>query len=194
MPGLDYLQAYDPRDDNYFRSGIPQLALDWGLMTGVAWWSRREANKIDPRGPLSKYSMMNTGKRSIFAQKPTGLDTYAGVSKMRSAAAEAGSLAANKKSLTKFANNLGRANKFFTLAGAAILAYDLSRSLGLRNAFTESRRDAELAMRRPIYQGDDSYFDSRAAFTQRQRAIQTIHNSQLSMRAAMGQESQFLHN
>jgi hypothetical protein len=40
---------------------------------------------------------------------------------------------------------------------------------------------------------EESYFDSRAAFTQRQRALQVIHNSQLSTRAAFGSEASFMH-
>ena len=37
------------------------------------------------------------------------------------------------------------------------------------------------------------FADTRASFTQRQRAIQTIHNSQLTTRAALGNEASFLH-
>ena len=41
---------------------------------------------------------------------------------------------------------------------------------------------------------EQSYFDSRAAFTQRQRALMVIHNSQMSNRAAFGNEASFMHN
>jgi len=37
------------------------------------------------------------------------------------------------------------------------------------------------------------FADTRAGFTQRQQAIQTIHNSQLTTRAALGNEASFLH-
>jgi hypothetical protein len=57
----------------------------------------------------------------------------------------------------------------------------------------EGRDQAERFRRANVYDGEDQYFDSRAAFTQRQRAIQVIHNSQLSTRAAMGQESSYMH-
>jgi hypothetical protein len=40
---------------------------------------------------------------------------------------------------------------------------------------------------------ETAFFDTRAAFTQRQRALMVIHNSQLSNRAAFGQEASFLH-
>ena len=41
---------------------------------------------------------------------------------------------------------------------------------------------------------ESGYFDSRAAFTQRQRALMVIHNSQLSTRAAFGAEAGYMHN
>ena len=40
---------------------------------------------------------------------------------------------------------------------------------------------------------DTGYYDSRAAATMRQRAIQVIHNSQLSTRAAFGNEASYMH-
>lgn len=41
--------------------------------------------------------------------------------------------------------------------------------------------------------GPGFFNDTRAAQTQRQRAIQAIHNSQLTTRAALGNEASFLH-
>lgn len=41
--------------------------------------------------------------------------------------------------------------------------------------------------------GPGFFHDTRAARTQRQRAIQAIHNSQLTTRAALGNEAAFLH-
>lgn len=41
--------------------------------------------------------------------------------------------------------------------------------------------------------GSGFFNDTRAAQTQRQRAIQAIHNSQLTTRAALGNEAAFLH-
>ena len=39
----------------------------------------------------------------------------------------------------------------------------------------------------------DGFADTRASFTQRQRAMQAIHNSQMNTRAAMGNEATFMH-
>ena len=39
----------------------------------------------------------------------------------------------------------------------------------------------------------DGFADTRASFTQRQRAMQAIHNSQMNTRAAMGNEASFMH-
>ena len=42
--------------------------------------------------------------------------------------------------------------------------------------------------------GNDNFYMPRAATTQRMRALQSIHNSQLTTRAALGNEATFLHN
>lgn len=42
--------------------------------------------------------------------------------------------------------------------------------------------------------GSDNFYMPRAATTQRMRALQSIHNSQLTTRAALGNEATFLHN
>lgn len=39
----------------------------------------------------------------------------------------------------------------------------------------------------------EGFADTRASFTQRQRAMQAIHNSQMNTRAAMGNEATFMH-
>lgn len=99
------------------------------------------------------------------------------------------------KDLRKMSRTLSKAATVFGLFSAGVMGWQMGSELvrGSR-AFAESTDD--IAARRRsggMYNGNDEYFDSRAAFTQRQRALQVIHNSQLSTRAAMGSEAGFLH-
>lgn len=75
----------------------------------------------------------------------------------------------------------------------AAFGFSLFDSLvGSSGQYTRSKR-YNPSMQNTGY-SEESYFDSRAAFTQRQRALMVIHNSQLGgTRAAFGQEAQFLH-
>ena len=57
---------------------------------------------------------------------------------------------------------------------------------GIMNYRTQSRRVK-------LETGPGFFNDTRAAHTQRQRAIQAIHNSQMTTRAALGNEASFLH-
>jgi len=93
-------------------------------------------------------------------------------------------------------------NTFKSFRRIGIGSAAISMFAGMYELFTDFS-SAGAAMRIPYasLRGNDSLqgnFDpgilnTRQAFTQRQRAIQIIHNSQLSMRAALGQEAQYLH-
>jgi len=63
------------------------------------------------------------------------------------------------------------------MLGDAILNYEPKKT-------TNSRRELETG---------GAFVDTRYAQTQRQRAIQAIHNTQLSTRAALGNEASFVH-
>lgn len=68
------------------------------------------------------------------------------------------------------------------------LGLSLGRGLGDMIASYE-----ESAVSRPELETGGIFADTRASFTQRQRAIQVIHNSQLTTRAALGNEATFMH-
>jgi hypothetical protein len=101
---------------------------------------------------------------------------------------------ASKAEGMALAKTVGRYSKVFGFSSFVIGGFELGRSLSQASrSMVEGRDQAERFRRANVYDGEDQYFDSRAAFTQRQRAIQVIHNSQLSTRAAMGQESSYMH-
>lgn len=105
---------------------------------------------------------------------------------------------------------LGRAatskSKFYTARGKSLIRsgkmlgvatlftgmYELSKAAaGAGLNFRKTKE--ELAQARNKVYDEDTFSDSRAAFTQRQRAIQVIHNSQMGVRSALGSEASYLH-
>ena len=93
-----------------------------------------------------------------------------------------------------FGKSIKRFGHVFGLIGLAQIAFEVSSSvLGASQSFATSKSDVE-AMRYSKMYDQDAYYDTRAAYTQRQRALQVIHNSRLSLKPALGNESGFLHS
>jgi hypothetical protein len=80
----------------------------------------------------------------------------------------------------------------FGLATTLTFGYELGSSIMSASSDSRIRRLDLQKSQRKIYD-EDKFMDSRAAFTQRQRAIQVIHNSQMGVRSAMGSEASYLH-
>lgn len=183
MIGTEYLESRDPLlDNNYYRGGLLTTAAEFGVLNLGALGLkhvhksmnkdyRSKANTFNTQYPKQYYGRHNTPEFKELGDIKTRQRVYKG-----------------------YAKTLSRLGKFTGAMGLFTMGFDLSRDLiGASNAFIDSKDSIEKARRRPIYNSEDSYFDSRAAFTQRQRAIQVIHNSQMSTRAAMGNESSFMH-
>lgn len=205
MPGLDYLdQSADPRDDSYF-NGLTSAVVEIGGMVGggalANQYARRKATMNKPGvATYNKARLAYAGKMSnpsyaqMAAQSPLlNPDRVRGLINQK----HSGTLArrAAVKDWKKMSSTLGKASTVYGLFTATVMGWQIGSELvrGSR-AFAESSDD--IAQRRRmdgLYSGNDEYFDSRAAFTQRQRALQVIHNSQLSTRAALGSEAGFLH-
>lgn len=134
-----------------------------------------------------KNGRLNLFKISADAHRGTGL--------FKSAAGTTGS--------ERLASVIGR--KAATRVGVGALL-----KLGVRSAFTAMNFGLGLSLGRGIgeiianyetshprydltLESGGFFADTRASFTQRQRAIQTIHNSQLTTRAALGGEASFVH-
>lgn len=90
--------------------------------------------------------------------------------------------------------SIARLSKMFSFAGVAAIGFELGQ--GVFNAAVSYKREAraEGASRYDQIYTERPYADSRAAATQRQRALMVIHNSQLSTRAAFGAEADYLHS
>ncbi len=222
MPGLDYLESSgDPRDGGYF-DGMTSAVAEFGVGIGGSWalnrFAKNRAN-ANKRGVQSyKKARERIGKQISTPGYLSDMADRAGRNpnvsprerfRLREIADNPDLLRqANDKKysavlgrrqgvkdLRKMSSTLSKASVVYGLFTAAVMGWQLGSEIvrGSRS-FAESSDD--VAQRRRmggLYNGNDEYFDSRAAFTQRQRALQVIHNSQLSTRAALGSEAGFLH-
>jgi len=75
----------------------------------------------------------------------------------------------------------------------AWMNFDLGMMLGKGFGDLVSTYESPSANRDITMESGGFFADTRASYTQRQQAIQTIHNSQLTTRAALGNEAAFIH-
>lgn len=93
----------------------------------------------------------------------------------------------------RFGKSLKRFGKVFGLIGVAQLGFELgSAVVGTANSFAVSKSEAEAMRYRRMFD-QDTYYDTRGAYTQRQRGLQVLHNSRLSLKPVLGNESAYLH-
>jgi hypothetical protein len=89
----------------------------------------------------------------------------------------------------KAGKSFSRLGRILGWTGIAQIGYAIGKSAV--TAFTDNERSERDRYREQYDQ--DTYYDTRAAYTQRQRALQVIHNSRLSLRPVLGNESSYLH-
>ena len=127
--------------------------------------------------------------RSVAANSPAGRQSLRAAAGHRAGAKTASSTA---KAYASRGKALVRGGRFLMAATLFTTMYELGKSA--TNAGQNFRKTKEeLAQSRSKVYNEDSFSDSRAAFTQRQRAIQVIHNSQMGVRSAMGSEASYMH-
>lgn len=195
MPGIDYLgqsdsellsSSYDPRNEGYFTGSLAPLALELGGMAGAGYILGRKGVQSFI-GRTGRYAdKLSSGQFGLTGKQITNFVAPTKPVNLASRVAQ--------KNTVKFRRTLSNASKAFGVVGLSILGYEISKSIfGNSRAYSMGTEEFERSRYRSLYRGDDEYFDSRAALTQRQRAIQVIHNSQMSTRAAFGNEATFMH-
>ena len=199
MPGMDYLLESGQYRDNFFapENFMTQLGVELGVGMAAPFGIRQYAERVYPR----RMQAADTEYWRIQA-RPTQRTKYSGPKyglsrKERRLAAKFSSKSAQAtKSLTSsmgYAKHLGKIGIAAGVASTFVFAYDAAKMLGQWGETFRGRVADRPGNRQYKVYDEDSYFDSRAAFTQRQRALQVIHNSQLGVRAALGSESNYLH-
>jgi len=127
------------------------------------------------------------GKSQFYKQDYSRVSTKSLARKH--AAGVGGQIAKSKASYATW----GKQVKYLGLATAAIGLLDLGFSLFYEMASPGVSRET-LEQDRQNIANDEGMLDTRMAYTQRQRAMQAVHDSQLSIgRAMIGQEASHLH-
>lgn len=130
-------------------------------------------------GPAT--TSLSIGGRTVTAQEAMQAQWAA-----RSGAVNAARGQANRWRLGASATGIATSFAIMQLTAGMI---DIGHSLGQSYIDWKPRRPSGS----PNDFSRTSYYDPQGAYTQRQRAIQAIHNSQLSTRAAIGNEASFMH-
>lgn len=115
-----------------------------------------------------------------------------GLAEASAAKASGKAATSTSKYWTARGKSLIRSGKILGVATLFTGMYEISKAAtGAGLNFRKTKE--ELAKARNKVYDEDTFSDSRAAFTQRQRAIQVIHNSQMGVRSALGSEASYLH-
>jgi hypothetical protein len=150
------------------------IGIDVGFTLGGRWMGRKLA-KGHRRRVWGEYRETMRGVGSQQAKIKARM-----LFPSQTRAAQAGSI------------RFGRALWGFGLVAGALALADMGVELGSWMMEPGVAREALEADRRLFT--DEAMLDTRAAYTQRQRSIQAIHDSQLSIgRSMVGQEASYLH-
>jgi hypothetical protein len=183
MPGTDYLTEYDePHEVAPYNNFPLMLGGELGMRYKKSW-EKGKLKKLKNLGPdtlaeehLGSPQWSRPGSRS-------GGRTWSGPAPIN-----------NKRK--KVLDAIKSANRFRRLFGMAAAVQVGMGAANLAGSFAKSQRASETELesnRHNAFYEQNSYQDSRAAFTQRQRALQVIHNSRLSLKPALGSEASYLH-
>jgi len=190
------LQSEHPLHDNLFRDPFRLIAMDVGSMAG-AWGlnqlghARHGKKAAMHRRLASELSEdLRIQSRMIIDPDFSVVETNRKISYER---AQFRNRVERARDYTRAGKSLRRFGRAFGLIGIAQLAFEgASALIGMGESFSVGKQEAEAARYRRMYD-QDTYYDTRAAYTQRQRALQVIHNSRLSLKPMLGAEANYLH-
>ena len=200
LMGYSWMHGRSLRPDNLGntmkRLGIGNYGFAAYKRGGVPGIDRRIAS-MNPQGPQRVWGT-NQQSRARRVWGPGGDTRFdARISKLRQTSATASILGGKSaKSLgvqgdfykgIESYKNLGKYTKWLGVGFLVQGMFDLGMSLFTPGTGRVSARDQEVLF------ADESVIDSAAAFTQRQRALQAIHDSQTTTRSLIGQEARYLH-
>lgn len=186
---LDYASR---TEGNLFESIWRDAAMTAGSF-GAAYGARKLHDSMFKRGR----AMSISGENRNFTPSKKGIaglkQTESFLKSQEALRGHGSAMKASAKSVGTFAKNMSKIGHVFGYATMAQIGFSLGGGL-LRagESFRISRDQLEQQNYSNMYD-QDTYYDTRAAFTQRQRALQVIHNSRLSLRPALGNESNYFH-
>jgi len=183
---MDYNDSTPRTHDNLYNNIWKDLGLAVGTALG-GWAARSQGNRMAKSGQDVIDSYNNSLKSTIndpYATRGTvskDASERAARSKVRGKAA-----VGFGKKLTSISNIFGWAS--MGVIGARMASSALKSGQAFRTTKQQMERDNFKSQN-----DQDTYYDTRAAYTQRQRALQVIHNSRLSLKPMLGSESNYLH-
>lgn len=157
------------------RGAMRVFGFNKNMNLNDTWTNTRTGVGILDKGP--KNSNANSFLRKKSKISPAAKSAYRGT---RMAAAGARRLEATAK-------NLRKVGKLAAWAPLAFMAFDMVSALGNMPAPSSAaipRKSAGLS---------GTFMDTGMAYTQRQRALQAMHNSQYAGRSALGNEASLMH-
>jgi hypothetical protein len=196
MPGIDYAGS-EHADTSPLASGGSILAE---LGAGIAGWGiRKYVGPKESQYISSSGRALARGHANYMGQFGAGVH-FDPMEAARKNAHRAGLQAGGIKpggNLASVGRKLTRFSKIFGIATALAFGYDIASSMvGAGVTWKEQKRDSDNNMRESMSAPTEDLMggmNSSAAYTQRQRSIQVIHNSQMSTRAAFGNEASYAH-
>ena len=156
---------------------------------GGVWATKRQAriegarhSKYTRRARAS-WDKIDITNRNTFH---SDMEAYSGIKERQRASK------ARARNLTSSSRRFSNVTKM--MGWGTAVAFGIEVAGGIFNAL-HSYGSAERTRRQATSgsANDTQYYDTRVAATMRQRALQVIHNSQLSTRAAFGQEASYMH-
>lgn len=162
------------QEGGMFFKGAVRRYLGGKVINGVRYRGRRYGiggRITSPSGQVSYIGGPRVGASATEIEAH-----YKGVQRLEAAGFKAA------KNKVVGAKRLGR---LFAL-DMAVMLFDIGASL-VRPGITRIQQRDRAGLINEMYQ------DSAAAYTQRARAIQAIHQSQMSLRPVLGNEAQYLH-
>ena len=189
---MDYQDSTPRTHDNLYNN----IWKDIGLTVGsglVGWGARSAGSSIKKKGSELKNEGMdildkNPGQEAgkMGPENPKRQEGRDKVSRGIQKRVTGRSLAGFGRKLTSISNIFGWST--MALMGAKMAGSALRSG----QAFRTTKEEVAKANYSSMYD-QDTYYDTRAAYTQRQRALQVIHNSRLSLKPMLGAESNYLH-
>ncbi len=215
MPGIEYL-GEDSHDSGYLLSGT---AIAAELGAGIGGWaigkyhtkpgtaSWKQAYESRHKRHMSTSDTVRRSAMIPGARGPASLRVGSGLSLEGRRTAAHSSAAAHAQrisgqplggsALANVGRKLSRFSKLFGIATTVAFGYDLAETIvGAGVGFKRERRSMDRKLKETLSMPSAELMGgmySSSAFTQRQRAIQVIHNSQMSTRAAFGTEASYMH-
>jgi len=193
MPGMDYLAYKDMDEDNLFYDPVKMIGFDVASVFGAKYMKKRGQRYLNRAKPVGEFSRLGPGGSTPFGAGVNTEPSYRASDSMAQTPGGRRVLRARGRANIGYAKTLRGLGRTFGIIGMAQVGFLMARGLADVGSSMRVDRESTEMMRYDVNMQENTYFDSRAAFTQRQRALQVIHNSRLALKPALGGEASYLH-